>query len=53
MKFESYPLRFRFFHSGMKQGNLNAYILSSIRHKAKKCANIMKLINAIICSHLR
>ena len=39
MTFETYPLRFRLFHSGIKQGNFTAFILSSIRHKTKKYAH--------------
>ena len=39
MTFKTYPLRFRLFHSNIKQGNLTAFILSSIRHKTKKYAN--------------
>ena len=39
MTFETYPLRFRSFLSGIKQGNLTAFILSSIRHKTKKYGN--------------
>lgn len=39
MTFKIYPLRFRLFHSDIKQGNLTAFILSSIRHKTKKYAN--------------
>ena len=39
MTFETYPLRFRSFLSGIKKGNLTAFILSSIRHKTKKYAN--------------
>ena len=39
MTFKTYPLRFRLFHSDIKQGNLTAFILSSIRHKTKKYAN--------------
>ena len=39
MTFKTYTLRFRLFHSDIKQGNLTAFILSSIRHKTKKYAN--------------
>ena len=39
MTYKTYPLRFRLFHSGIKQGNFTAFILSSIRHKTKKYAN--------------
>ena len=43
MTFKTYPLRFRLFHSDIKQGNLTAFILSS--H--------MTLVHAIIFSLLR
>ena len=39
MKFETYPLRFRFFHSDIKRGNLTAFILSSMRHMTMNFSN--------------